>query len=166
MPKQSAGIILYKNKPTGLEVLLVHPGGPFFARKNNGVWSVPKGEFEDEEPLQAAKREFAEELGYSAPEGEYIDLGFVKNKSGKTIFCFAIEGDFDPSHFKSNTFDLEWPPKSGEIQKFAEVDKAQWFSLDAGKIKLNPAQAELIDRLADKLGLEAPLSPPEQSSLF
>lgn len=163
--KQSAGILLYRQGVKGLEVMLVHPGGPFFARKDNGVWSVPKGEFEDEEPLAAAKREFQEETGATAPDGGHLDLGTVKNKSGKTIYCFAVAGDFDVSRLTSNMFELEWPPKSGEKQEFPEADKAGWFEPVKARQKISPAQGEFIDRLCEKLGVEI-LNPPEQSSLF
>lgn len=166
MGKQSAGILVYKKALNEILVLIVHPGGPFFARKDKGFWSIPKGEFDDEDVLLAAKREFMEELGQPAPEGEYIDLGTVKNKSGKTIYCFAAQGDFDPESLNSNTFDLEWPPKSGVIENFPEVDRAQWFNLEKAKLKLSQAQAELIDRLSDELGIEPPPKPPEQGSLF
>lgn len=153
MKKQSAGIVLYsvtKNKPS---VLLVHPGGPFFAKKDAGAWSIPKGEFNDPEvPLDAAKREFSEELGLPLPKGELTSLGSVKLSSGKTVYAWALQGEIDPAQMKSNTFKLEWPMKSGTIREFPEVDKAAWFSLDAAMIKINKGQVPLIQTLADQLG--------------
>ena len=167
MSKQSAGIILYRLRIGVLEVLLVHPGGPFFARKDAGYWSAPKGEFEaGEDVLTAAKREFTEEVGSPPPTSEYIDLGSVKNKSGKTIYIYATEGDFDINALRSNSFDLEWPPKSGVTQRFPEVDRAGWFTLDKARIKIAGAQTELLNRLAEKLHIAPPTLPPEQSSLF
>jgi predicted NUDIX family NTP pyrophosphohydrolase len=167
MSKQSAGILLYRTVNGKLEVLLVHPGGPFFTRKDAGIWSVPKGEFELGEDLMAtAKREFQEEIGSPAPAGDYIDLGSVKNKSGKTIYVFATKGDLDARAIKSNLFDLEWPPRSGAIQQFLEVDRAGWFRVDKALIKINSAQAELIERLSEKLDIPMPEPPPVQSSLF
>jgi predicted NUDIX family NTP pyrophosphohydrolase len=153
MKKQSAGIMLYKLTKKGPQVLLVHPGGPFWARKDAGAWSIPKGEFEaGEEPLSAAQRECQEELGQSLPDGELIDLGTVKLSSGKQIFAWALKGELDPKSVKSNTFELEWPPKSGKTETFPEVDKAAWFSLEAARIKLNKGQVPFIDTLADTLG--------------
>jgi predicted NUDIX family NTP pyrophosphohydrolase len=130
-------------------VLLVHPGGPFWARRDDGVWSIPKGELDGaEDPLAAARREFEEELG-SAPPGdaEPLDLGEVVQRSGKHVLAFALAGDLDAEAIVSNTFQLEWPPKSGRMRQFPEVDRAQWFGLDAARAKLVPAQAELLDRL-------------------
>lgn len=140
-------------------------GGPFYARKNNGFWSIPKGEFEDEVAVEAAKREFQEETSAEVPAGEYMTLGFVKSKSGKTIHAWAVEADLDPSSLKSNEFELEWPPKSGQTQTFPEIDRFSWFGLSEAKLKLTPAQTEFIDRLADHLGVEAP-DPAEQTSLL
>ncbi len=166
MPKQSAGLLLYRNKYQ-LEVLLAHPGGPFWAKKDRGVWSIPKGEFADEEPLQAAKREFSEEIGqFVADEAfdEKIDLGIVKLSSGKTIYAWAVEGDLDARTINSNTFSIEWPPKSGVQQEFPEVDRAEWFKFDKAKVKIHPSQVPFLDRLATELG--ADYNVPEQSSLF
>jgi len=147
MPKQSAGILLYRKINKEPEVLLVHPGGPFFAKKDLGAWSIPKGEFpEGEDPLDAAKREFQEETGY-VPKGEFIPLGSVSLTSGKIILAWAAQGDFDPEKIKSNTFTLEWPPKSGQYKEFPEVDRAEWFPLALALEKINPAQRELIERL-------------------
>ena len=147
MPKQSAGILLYRKINKEPEVLLVHPGGPFFAKKDLGAWSIPKGEFpEGEDPLDAAKREFQEETGY-VPKGEFIPLGSVKQTSGKIVLAWAAQGDFDPEKIKSNTFTLEWPPKSGQCKEFPEVDRAEWFPLALALEKINSAQRELIQRL-------------------
>jgi predicted NUDIX family NTP pyrophosphohydrolase len=132
----------------GTEVLLVHPGGPFWARKDLGAWSIPKGELDaDEDPRACALREFAEETGTLLPAAELDDLGAVKLKSGKIVLAFAVAGDLDPASVRSNTFPLEWPPRSGRMQEFPEIDRAEWFALDAARAKLNPGQAELIDRL-------------------
>jgi predicted NUDIX family NTP pyrophosphohydrolase len=147
MPKQSAGILLYRNKATRLEMFLVHPGGPFFKNKDEGVWSIPKGEFlDDEEPLAAAKREFLEETGQPI-DGEFIKLSPVQLKSGKIVHAWAVEGDIDHEVITSNLFEMEWPPKSGKMQSFVEVDRAGWFSIDEAKVKLNPAQVGLVDEL-------------------
>jgi predicted NUDIX family NTP pyrophosphohydrolase len=148
MPKQSAGLLLYRRRAGVLEVLLVHPGGPFWARRDEGAWSIPKGEHDaDEDPLAAARREFAEEIGI-APAGEAVALTPIRQKGGKVVRTFALEGDCDPSAIRSNTFTIEWPPRSGRQQAFPEVDRAAWFSLDEARRKLNPAQSALIDDLA------------------
>ncbi|MGB3698046.1 MAG: NUDIX domain-containing protein [Gordonia sp. (in: high G+C Gram-positive bacteria)] len=152
MPKAqtSAGLLLYRRGAAGLEVLLVHPGGPFFARKDDGAWSIPKGLLDaDEEPLVAARREFAEETGHRAPDGAAIDLGDVRLRSGKRVLGFAVEGDLDAATIVSNTFEMVWPPRSGQTREFPEVDRAQWFSLNEARVKLNPAQAAFVDRLAE-----------------
>jgi len=143
--KQSAGILLHR----GGEVLLVHPGGPFWAKKDAGAWSIPKGEYEDgDDPRAAALREFEEELGSALPAGtELVELGTVKLKSGKRITAFAAEGDLDAETISSNTFEMEWPPRSGRMQAFPEVDRAGWFSIEEAREKLNPAQAEFLVRL-------------------
>jgi predicted NUDIX family NTP pyrophosphohydrolase len=137
---------------TGSEpgVLLVHPGGPFWAQKDAGAWSIPKGEFEDEDPLTAARREFLEETG-SAVEGEFVALAPVTQKSGKTIQAWAVEGDLDPLTIRSNTFEMEWPPRSGRKQSFPEVDRAAWFSIHDAMEKINPAQRALLVELKEKL---------------
>ncbi len=130
MAKTSAGILLFRRAPAGVEVLLVHPGGPFWAKKDVGAWSIPKGlADEGEDLLAAAKREFLEETGMPV-EGEFLDLGAHKQPSGKTIVAWACEGDFDPASLKSNTFSVEWPPRSGRMAEFPEVDRAAWFSID------------------------------------
>jgi predicted NUDIX family NTP pyrophosphohydrolase len=145
---RSAGILLYRMRDGALEVLLVHPGGPVWARRDVGVWSVPKGEYgADEQPLAAALREFAEEVGSPAPEGARIDLGEVRQKSGKLVNAWAVAGDLDAEAIRSNTFELEWPPRSGKVIEVPEVDRAGWFSLQDARAKINPAQVALIDRL-------------------
>ena len=146
--KQSAGILLHRTTDAGPEVLLVHPGGPFWARKDVGAWSIPKGELDEgEDPRACALREFAEETGTHPPAGALDELGSVALKSGKLVLAFALAGDLDPASVRSNTFELEWPPRSGRMQSFPEIDRAEWFPLEAARAKLNPAQAELIDRL-------------------
>lgn len=145
---RSAGILLYRGAGDTLEVLVVHPGGPFWRRRDAGAWSIPKGEYgPDEAPLQAARREFTEELGVPIPAGDPIDLGEVRLKSGKLIRAWALAGDLDAEAITSNTFTAEWPPRSGRRQEFPEVDRAAWFSPAAAREKLNPAQAALVDRL-------------------
>jgi predicted NUDIX family NTP pyrophosphohydrolase len=148
MATLSAGILLHRQGIDGPEVLLVHPGGPFWARKDAGAWSIPKGEVDEgEDPRACALREFAEETGTQLPDGKLDELGSVKLKSGKQVLAFAAAGNIDPAAVRSNTFELEWPPRSGRTQSFPEVDRAEWFGLDAARAKLNPAQAELVDRL-------------------
>jgi predicted NUDIX family NTP pyrophosphohydrolase len=145
--KQSAGILLYRFRDGEPEVLLVHPGGPFWAKKDAGAWSIPKGEIGDgEEALLAAQREFAEETG-TALQGEFAPLQPVRQKGGKTIQAWAIEGDLDAAAVHSNLFSMEWPPKSGRQQEFPEIDRAQWFTIAAGRSRLNPGQAPLLDQL-------------------
>jgi predicted NUDIX family NTP pyrophosphohydrolase len=144
----SAGILLHRRGESGIEVLLVHPGGPFWARKDQGAWSIPKGELDgDEDPRTCTLREFAEETGTRLPDTALDDLGSVKQKSGKVVFAFAAAGDLDPATLVSNTFELEWPPRSGRMQAFPEIDRAEWFGLDAAREKLNPAQVAFVDRL-------------------
>ena len=151
MPKQSAGLVMYRRRGGALEVFLVHPGGPFWAKKDQGAWSIPKGEYEaDEDPLLAARREFAEETGL-APEGEFVALAPVRQRGGKVVRAFAIEGDVDPQAIRSNTFVMEWPPRSGRQQEFPEVDRAGWFPLDEAKQKILAAQVALIEELAQLL---------------
>jgi predicted NUDIX family NTP pyrophosphohydrolase len=152
MPERSAGILLHRRGNDGLEVLLVHPGGPFFARKDDGAWSIPKGVYSDgEEPLAAARREFAEELGSPCPDGAARELGEIRQKSGKRVLAWAVEGDLDADSITSNTFELEWPPRSGRRQEFPEIDRAAWFPLPAARTKILAAQAEFLDRLAEQL---------------
>jgi predicted NUDIX family NTP pyrophosphohydrolase len=150
---RSAGIVLYRPAATGLEVLLVHPGGPIWARRDLGVWSIPKGEYtDDEDPLSAARREFEEELGSAAPVGETLDLGEVRQKSGKLVRAWAIAGDLDADQIHSNRFTMQWPPRSGRMQEFPEVDRAQWFGLTEASEKINAAQAALLERLREAEG--------------
>lgn len=147
MASQSAGILLYRIKDNNLELFLVHPGGPFWQKKDLGAWSIPKGEFSDnEDPFAAAKREFEEETGM-ALSGNFTELTPVKQKAGKLIYTWAMQGDIDPATISSNCFSMEWPPQSGKWKKFPEVDKAEWFEVDEAKQKINPAQATLIDEL-------------------
>jgi len=164
MPKQSAGLLPYRTKGGTLELLLVHPGGPFYARKDNGSWSIAKGEFgDDEEPLAAAQREFAEETGISA-EGTFIELTPIKQKSGKKVFAWAIEMDLDPADVISNTFSLEFPPKTGIIKEYPEIDRTEWFGTELAKQKVISYQVGLIAELASKLGIEVTTSnEPEKS---
>jgi predicted NUDIX family NTP pyrophosphohydrolase len=151
MPERSAGMLLYRHRDGGLEVLLVHPGGPFFARRDAGAWSIPKGLYEEgEEPLACARREFAEELGSPCPDGPALELGEIRQKNGKRVTAFAIEGDLDADAITSNTFELEWPPRSGRRRRFPEVDRAGWFTLDAAREKLLAAQVPLLERLSDR----------------
>jgi len=151
--RRSAGILLYRLAGPEPEVLLVHPGGPFWARKDEGVWSIPKGEYtEDEDPRAAAVREFAEELGSAPPADDaMLELGTITQRSGKVVTAFAVEGDLDPAAITSNTFAMEWPPRSGQTQEFPEVDRAGWFAPAEARQKLVPAQAELVDRLLERL---------------
>ncbi|HTE25694.1 NUDIX domain-containing protein [Flavitalea sp.] len=148
--KRSAGILLYKvNNSNEIEFFLVHPGGPFFAKKDNGYWTIPKGEIEpDEDPMKTAKREFEEETG-TKPTGSFISLGEIKQKGGKIVEAWAVEGDLDTAKIRSNTFEIEWPPKSGKRKSFPEVDKAGWFKLEEAKEKINEAQSVFLIRLAD-----------------
>ncbi|MDB5230419.1 MAG: hydrolase [Chitinophagaceae bacterium] len=148
MPKRSAGIIAYRFPGSQLQVLLVHPGGPFFAKKDEGVWSIPKGEYEEnEDPLTVAKRELEEETGNCITADNYIQLTPVKIKSGKIISCWAVETDFEKCFIRSNYFEMEWPPKSGKKQSFPETDKAQWFSLEEARKKINAGQLPIIEEL-------------------
>ena len=145
---RSAGILLYRGVGETLEVLIVHPGGPFWKGKDVGAWSIPKGECGPAEvPLEAARREFSEELGSPVPDGEPVDLGEVRLKSGKRIQAWALAGDLDPTAITSNTFTVQWPPRSGRIQEFPEVDRAGWFDAETARDKLNPAQSAFVDRL-------------------
>ncbi|MBZ5537631.1 MAG: NUDIX domain-containing protein [Acidobacteriia bacterium] len=151
MPNHSAGLLMYRRHNGVLEFFLVHPGGPFWARKEDGVWSIPKGELgAGEDPLAAAKREFEEETGLS-PSGDYIALTPIKQPGGKIIHAWAFESDCDPATLRSNTFSLEWPPRSGRQQVFPEVDRAGWFNLDAAKSKILRGQAGFLDTLHELL---------------
>ena len=145
----SSGILVFRKAGEALEFFLVHPGGPFFVKKDVGFWTIPKGLVEEKEDLLvAAKREFLEETGFEV-SGNFIDLGFIMQKGGKRVHCFAVEFDLDPSQLVSNTFDLEWPPRSGKLVSFAEVDRGDWFSYKKALIKINSAQASLITKLVD-----------------
>ena len=147
MPRRSAGILLYRTRLRGTEVLLVHPGGPFWAKKDVGAWSIPKGEYiDDEDPLAAARREFAEETGIVL-EGAFISLEPVTQPSGKIVSAWAVEGDCDASTITSNTFSMEWPPKSGRQAEFPEVDRAEWFTVEHARERLTKGQVSLLDQL-------------------
>lgn len=149
--KQSAGLLLYKFIDSTIYFLLVHPGGPFWKNKDLESWSISKGEFTaDEDPLEAAKREFREETGFEV-DGDFITLESVKLKSGKTVFAWAVEFDIDVTLVKSNEFEVEWPPKSGSIKSFPEVDKAEWFQAAEALKKINPAQADFIIQIISKI---------------
>ena len=153
MRKRSAGILMYRGSPQRVELLLVHPGGPFWAKKDRGAWSIPKGEYgEGEEPLGVARREFEEELGRAPPQGTFLPLGELVQPSRKVITAFAAEGDFDPATLKSNRFELEWPRGSGRMQSFPEIDRAQWFAPAKAREKIQSGQAPFIDRLLERLG--------------
>lgn len=152
MKKQAAGLLIYRKKDSHTDVLIVHNGGPWFKNKDKGYWSIPKGEYDDEDPKDAALREFHEELNINPPSGEWIDLGDVKQKGGKVVLAWAVEGDLDVSNFESNTVKTEWPPRSGKIAEWPEIDKAEWFSLKEAAEKINSAQVAFLKRLADKLG--------------
>jgi predicted NUDIX family NTP pyrophosphohydrolase len=151
MAKISAGLLMYRKRNAQLEVLLVHLGGPFWKNKDGGAWFVPKGEINPgEAELDAAQREFQEETGLTA-KGEFIPLGSVKHKSGKTVVAWAFAGDCDPAHLKSNTFEMEWPPKSGKKATFPEIDRADFFTVGAARDKMHPAEFEFLARLEEKL---------------
>ena len=169
MARQSAGLLLYRIGDSGPEVFLVHPGGPFYRNKDDGVWSVPKGEHEpQDDPVAVALREFEEEVGVAPPvrRAELHALGSVQQRGGKVVTVWTGAGDVDPATVESNTFRLEWPPKSGRIQEFPEVDRAGWFTLPAAKQKLLPAQVEFVDRLRALLGagVEEDSTPPSRSA--
>jgi predicted NUDIX family NTP pyrophosphohydrolase len=151
MAKQSAGILLYRWVDQELQFFLVHPGGPFFARKDDGAWSIPKGEFlSDEAPLAAAKREFLEETGQPV-DGDFIEQEPIRLKSGKIVYAWAVEGDINHETVVSNVFSMEWPPRSGKQVDFPEVDKAAWFDTETAKTKINAGQVPLINELVEKL---------------
>jgi predicted NUDIX family NTP pyrophosphohydrolase len=145
--KRSAGLLLYRKRDGALEVFLVHPGGPFWAKKDAGAWTIPKGEIgENEEALAAARREMAEETGFS-PEGRFIELPHIRQKAGKLVIAWAVEGDCDPAQLRSNLFPMEWPPRSGRTADFPEVDRGEWFSLGKAREKILEAQQPLLDAL-------------------
>jgi predicted NUDIX family NTP pyrophosphohydrolase len=148
MPARSAGILLHRRRAGVREVLLVHPGGPLWARRDAGAWSIPKGEYGDgEDPRACAMREFEEELGTPLAATELTELGSVRQRNGKLVTAWAAEGDLDPAGIRSNTFRLEWPPRSGTVREFPEIDRAAWFDVEQAREKLIPAQAALLDRL-------------------
>jgi predicted NUDIX family NTP pyrophosphohydrolase len=147
MPKQSAGLLLYRKRRGSLEVFLVHPGGPFWANKDDGSWSIPKGEFDEgENPLDAAKREFREETGRAA-EGEFQPLKPIRQRGGKIVYAWAVHNDLEPAADKSNTFSMEWPRGSGKIRKFPEIDRAEWFKIDLARRKILKSQLGLLEQL-------------------
>jgi predicted NUDIX family NTP pyrophosphohydrolase len=149
MKRQSAGLLMFRRRSSRIEFFLVHPGGPFFKNKDLGAWSIPKGEYVDgEEALSAAKREFEEETGM-APRGEFAPLGQVTQASGKVVTAWAFEGDCDAEKIRSNAFSMEWPPKSGKMREFPEVDRAEWFPIEIARQKILKAQAEFLDRVID-----------------
>jgi predicted NUDIX family NTP pyrophosphohydrolase len=150
--KRSAGLLLYRRTGTSIEMLLVHPGGPFWAKRDEGVWSIPKGEVLDDDDRATAQREFAEELGQPAPVTDWSDLGEVVQSGGKRVHAWAAPGDLDVTVVTSNTFDLEWPPRSGLLRSFPEVDRAAWFTPETAARKLVRAQAAFVERLLDHLG--------------
>ena len=150
--KKSAGFLVFRRKDSGTEVFLVHPGGPFWQRKDEGAWSIPKGEFQDEPPLEAAVREFQEETGLS-PSGNFLELSPIKQAGGKTVFAWALEWDCDPTTIKSNTFTMEWPKGSGVMREFAEVDRAGWFNLKEARKKLLKGQVTFLEQLQEMLGV-------------
>ena len=150
MTRRSAGLLMYRTRAGQVEVFLVHPGGPFCARKDAGVWSIPKGEFTDENPLEAAKREFHEETGFTAT-GEFVPLETIKQAGGKIVHAWAIEGDCDADAIESNTFEIEWPPRSGRRRSFPEVDRAAWLPLPQAREKILKSQEPLLDQLEQML---------------
>jgi len=157
MPKHSAGVLVYRTRDGVVEVLIAHPGGPFWARKDDGAWSIPKGTVESGDVLACAKREFNEETGLVA-EGALTPLTPLRQKSGKLVHAFALEGDFDLTAFSSNAFEMEWPPRSGRRQTFPEIDRAGWFELASARGKINEAQEMFLDRLQNELSRGMPLA--------
>ncbi|MFF7388163.1 NUDIX domain-containing protein [Streptomyces scabiei] len=149
-PKRSAGLLLHRRTEHGVEVLLGHMGGPYFAHQDAGAWSVPKGEYEADEPAwDAARREFQEELGLAPPDGEAVPLGEVQQKNGKIVTAWAIEADLDPATVVPGTFRMEWPPRSGQLQEFPELDRVEWLTVERARAVIVPAQAEFLDRLLE-----------------
>jgi predicted NUDIX family NTP pyrophosphohydrolase len=156
MPKRSAGLLAFRRTAAGeVEVLIAHPGGPLWSRKDAGVWTVPKGELDGDEPIAVAHREFAEELGMEPPAGELIHLGEITQKSGKRVEAWAVDGSAigEVGAVESNLFELEWPPRSGRMEWFPEVDRAMWADPETARVKLNPHQVPFVDRLLDALGI-------------
>jgi predicted NUDIX family NTP pyrophosphohydrolase len=164
MAKVSAGLLLYRYQDGRLQVFLVHPGGPFWARKDEGAWSIPKGEVGDgEDPLAAAKREFEEETGIQ-PSGDFVPLAAIRQKAGKVVQAWAFAGDCNPRQTRSNSFTMEWPPRSGKQEEFPEVDRAEFFEIEEAKHKINPAQAAMLSELQQKLERADQLRPGRQAS--
>jgi len=154
--RRSAGIVLHRVRGGEVEMLLIHPGGPAWSKRDAGAWSIPKGEYTDgEDPLAAARREFEEELGSAPPAGDAEDLGEIRQRSGKRVHGWALPGDLDVGTVVSNTTEFEWPPRSGRIIEIPEVDRAEWFGLDAAREKINAGQVALLDRLEELLGSNA-----------
>lgn len=151
MPRIAAGLLMYRQCDGTLEVLLAHPGGPYFVKKDNGAWTVPKGEPDagEEDLLATAKREFQEETGIEPAADRYLPLGSIKQKGGKVVHAWAMEGDCDPGECCSNLFQMEWPPKSGQLQEFPEMDRAEWFTLAAARLKIKASQVPLLERLEE-----------------
>ena len=149
--RKSAGLLVFRRSAGGVEVLLGHMGGPFWARREDGAWTVPKGEYAEEDPVVAARREFAEELGMPAPPGELLDLGSVRQSGGKVVSVWAVEGDLDPAAAVSNTFALEWPPRSGRFEEFPELDRVAWLDLAVARVRLVKGQVPFLDRLVERL---------------
>ena len=149
----SAGLLMFRKKRDALEVLVVHPGGPYFRNKDDGFWTIPKGEIDEgEDPISRARMEFEEELGVAAPTDKLIELGWVKQKGGKTVHAWALEGDLqDDFKLLSNTFEMEWPPRSGKLERFPEIDRAGFFPIDLARTKINSSQRVFLDRLIDAL---------------
>jgi predicted NUDIX family NTP pyrophosphohydrolase len=148
LPRRSAGLMMYRRRSSVLEVFLVHPGGPFFAKKDLGAWTISKGEYlEDEDPLQAAKREFQEETGFTVAES-FVDLGSVNQAGGKIVSAWAFEGDCDPCKLISNRCEVEWPPRSARLMEIPEVDRGAWFSVDEARERIKPSQIPLLNRLS------------------
>ena len=154
MPRRSAGLLLYRRTSRGsVEVLLAHPNGPLWAKRDAGAWTVPKGEFHDgEEAWAVARREFEEETGHPAPDGDALELGEIRQKGGKLVEAWALEGDLDPATAQSNTFPLEWPPRSGRWITIPEIDRVEWFAPDEARSRIKDTQIPFIDRLLDALG--------------
>jgi predicted NUDIX family NTP pyrophosphohydrolase len=149
----SAGIVLFRPRAGRLEVLLAHPGGPFFANRDAGHWTIPKGEADgDESMIEVARREFEEETGHPAPDGLAVELGSIVQKGGKVVHAWALEGDLDPANAVSNTFEMVWPPGSGRVREFPEIDRVEWFDVDEARRRVKPTQIPLIDRLVEALG--------------
>lgn len=155
MPRRSAGLLLYRLADDGVEVLIGHPGGPFWARKDDGAWSIPKGEYaDDEDPWTAARREFVEEIGLPVPAGPRLDLPPVKQPGGKVVTAFAVQADLDVSDSVSNTFELEWPKGSGNVREYPEIDRVGWFSVAEAQVKMLKGQRPLLDSLMEHLAAD------------